>query len=112
MLVSSRPSFYLQKKKMSTTAATAPPPATAKPLVYVKGDPEAHKLLDCPFSHRVLLAMEEKGLERDLYYVDEYKKQEDFLKASGSGSSDSDSLQIGGLGLVKLAPLHFFKVLT
>lgn len=67
----------------SATATTKAP--AGRPLLFVKGDPETQTLLDCPFSHRIVLAMELKGLERDYFFVDEYAKPQALFDVNPAG---------------------------
>jgi glutathione S-transferase len=39
--------------------------------IYVKGDPAGPELGDCPFSHRTMLTMEEKGIRYNKVLLDE-----------------------------------------
>lgn len=50
-------------RRFATMAAS--PVMTA----YVKGDPDTNTLGDCPFCHRVLLTVEEKGIPHDRQYI-------------------------------------------
>ena len=38
---------------------------------YVKGSPEKGELGDCPFSHRTMLTLEEKGIPYNKLLIDE-----------------------------------------
>ncbi|CAG9464036.1 unnamed protein product [Pedinophyceae sp. YPF-701] len=55
--------------------------------VYVKGKPETGTLLDCPFSHKVLLTMALKGVEAERKYIDLSVPRPDwYLKLNPAGS--------------------------
>lgn len=52
--------------------------------VYVKGDPAAKKLGDCPFCHRVLLSLEAKSAPYSNEYID-FAHKPDWLQARSGG---------------------------
>lgn len=54
--------------------------------IWVKGDPEQKVLGDCPFCHRVLLTLEEKGLSYEKGYIDFANKPEWLLEVNPEGS--------------------------
>lgn len=74
--------------------------------IWVKGSPEKNELGDCPFSHRMMLSMEEKGISYHKNLLDEMKmpdwikdvcegqKQIPFMKENESGKwlYDSDKM--------------------
>jgi glutathione S-transferase len=47
------------------------PPAGTQYEIWVKGSPEKNELGDCPFSHRTMLTMEEKGIKYHKHLLDE-----------------------------------------
>jgi glutathione dehydrogenase/transferase len=69
----------------SAAAAAAPPSAGGNTItLYIKGDPAAKKLGDCPFCHRVLLTAEAKGVPYASTMIDLDNKPEWLVeKASG-----------------------------
>lgn len=60
---------------------------TVKPAmamkIHVKGDPDTNTLGDCPFCHRVLLTLDQKGIGYELGYVDFARKPEWLIEKSG-----------------------------
>ncbi|GIL83292.1 hypothetical protein Vretifemale_12128 [Volvox reticuliferus] len=57
--------------------------AMASTVVYVKGDPVANKLGDCPFCHRVLLTYERKKVPYTMEFIDFANKPAWLQEASG-----------------------------
>jgi valyl-tRNA synthetase len=55
----------------------------AEYTAYVKGDPAANKLADCPFCQRVLLTLEVKSIPYKLGYIDFAAKPEWLQEKSG-----------------------------
>jgi glutathione S-transferase len=73
--------------------------------IWVKGSPEKNELGDCPFSHRTMLTMEEKGVSYHKNLLDENKmpdwieekfgkKQIPFIQITESGEWMMDSDKI------------------
>jgi len=74
--------------------------------IWVKGSPEKNELGDCPFSHRMMMTMEEKGISYNKNLLDEQKmpdwikdvcdgnKQIPFMKENETGKwlYDSDKM--------------------
>lgn len=50
---------------------------------WVKGDPQAQVLGDCPYCHRVLLTLEEKGIGYQKDYIDFANKPDWLLEVGG-----------------------------
>lgn len=77
---------------MSASASDLHPPThlvslDKKPLydIYVKGSPEKGELGDCPFSHRMMLTMQEKGVAYNMMLLDEQKLPE-WIKEVADGN--------------------------
>lgn len=70
---------------VAMATATAPPSGGGNTItLYIKGDPAAKKLGDCPFCHRVLLTAEAKGIPYASTMIDLDNKPEWLLeKAQG-----------------------------
>jgi glutathione S-transferase len=51
--------------------------------VWVKGDPKSGKLGDCPFSHRVLLALEAKNIPYEAKMIDMDDKPQWLIDVNG-----------------------------
>ncbi|CAG9465736.1 unnamed protein product [Pedinophyceae sp. YPF-701] len=67
---------------MTSRARTVAAAAEREPVVvYVKGDPATKTLTDCPFTHRALLALEERGIPTQYVYIDLANKPKWFLEA-------------------------------
>jgi len=62
-----------QKRSSLQVAAMSIVSHKQKPLydLYVKGSPEKAELGDCPFSHRTMLTLEEKGIPYNKLLIDE-----------------------------------------
>ena len=69
-------------------ASAAAPSSSTSLEVYVKARPgtDAKVMGDCPFSHRILLTVEEKGLKHVRYYIDFACKPDWFLAKFPAGT--------------------------